>query len=122
MLWQCVGVSQAQASELWACLWRSTDPNVRAFRYMLDYYHVRFADGTSTEQTPYEFLRNVWTGKLLIDALERCVIDQHLDRKRANYFEELFLRQMNSYGGWKFRKVMHDDVQRCGLKMTADRT
>ena len=104
MLWQVVGVSASEATELWRILHLSRDPHCVAWRYSLQRYMDVFASGEATEMTPYQFLAGPWSGKVVIDALERLAIDHLIERRTASRYEEVFLEQMNRYGGWRFMR------------------
>lgn len=122
MLWGTIGISASESSELWARLHQSKDPQVRAWRYSLDRFMALFTSGQANEMTPSQFLSGPWSGKIVIDALERLCIDQLLDRKTASRLEEIFLRQLTSSGGWRFRKVhAHENQQKSdGFQIQTD--
>jgi hypothetical protein len=105
MLWQVVGVSQAESGALWAKLHQSRDPHCIAWRYGVQRYMDLFSTGNVDESLPWQFLDGPWRGQVVIDALERLVIERLLSRRDANRYEEIYLRQMDQHGGWLFRRI-----------------
>lgn len=105
MLWGVVGVIAEESSALWAKLHQSRDPHCIAWRYSIARYMELFANGQASDVLPAQFLAGPWAPRVVVDSLERLVIDQILSRRDATRFEEIVLRQMNDHGYWRFRRT-----------------